>query len=58
MGVSVKCAAVNEGVPLIPLTTDQIKQDQRNDPTVGPVIQYKLAATKPSGPELRRLGTQ
>lgn len=58
MGVSVKCAAVNERTPLIPLTTGQIKNDQRNDPTIGPVVQYKLAGTKPSGPELKQLSSQ
>lgn len=58
MGVSVKCAAVNEGTSLIPLTTGQIKDDQRNDPTIGPVIQYKLAGAKPSGPGLKQLSSQ
>ena len=53
MGVSVQCAAIATDTPLIPLTAGQIKHDQRNDPTVGPVIQFKLAEKRPSGPELK-----
>lgn len=40
MSVSVRCSAM---ASIIPLTKGQIKQDQRTDPTIGPVIQCKLA---------------
>ncbi len=58
MGVSVKCAAMTTDTVTIPLTTGQIKQDQRNDTTIGPVIQCKLAEQKPSGPELKQFNSQ
>lgn len=46
MGVKsmgLKCATTTKDTPVIPLTTGQIKQDQRDDLTIGPVIQCKLA---------------
>lgn len=58
MGVSVKCAAIATDTSVIPLTMGQIKHDQGNDPTVGPVTEYKLAENKPSGPELKQLSSQ
>ena len=58
MGVSAKCAALAPETTLIPLTTGQIKHDQRDDATVGPVIQYKLADKKPLGPELKQHSSQ
>lgn len=58
MGISVECAAVATGTPLIPLTTGQIKHDQRNDSTIGSVVQFKLADKKPSGQELKQLSPQ
>ena len=58
MGVSAKCATITTDTSVIPLTTGQIKQDQRSDPTIGPVIQCKLSEQKPSGPELKQLSSQ
>lgn len=58
VGVSVKCAAVATDTSPTSLTTGQIKDDQRNDPTVGLVIQYKLAEKKPTGTELKQLSLQ
>ena len=57
MGVAVECAEVATGTSLIPLG-GQIKHDQRNDPTVGSVVQFKLADKKPSGQELKQLSSQ
>ena len=58
MGISAKCATITTDTPIIPLTTEQIKQDQRSDPTTGPMIQYKLSEQKPSGPQLKQLSSQ
>lgn len=58
MGVSVRCSAMATDVSIIPLTKGQIKQDQRSDPTIGPVIQCKLTQEKPSRSELRQLSPQ
>ncbi len=42
MGVSATPAEISPETSIIPLTTEQIKHDQRTDSTVGPVIQCKL----------------
>lgn len=58
MGVSVECAATTSDTAIIPLTTEQIRQDQRSDPTIGHGIQCKLKNQKPSGPEMKQLNSQ
>ncbi|KAI3362755.1 hypothetical protein L3Q82_001649 [Scortum barcoo] len=58
MGVSVKCAAISADTSIIPLTTEQIKQDQRSDPIIGHAVHSKLADRKPSGKELKQLSSQ
>lgn len=58
MGISAECATLATDTLLSPLTAGQVKHDQRNDPTVGPVVQFKLTGDKPSGHELRQLSPQ
>ena len=58
MGISAKCATVSLSMPIAPLTVGQIKQDQETDPTIGQIVRYKLAETKPSGSELKQLCPQ
>lgn len=58
MGVSATPAEIPAITSVIPLTMEQIKHDQRNDPTVGPVIQCKLTEKKPSGSQLKQLSPQ
>lgn len=58
MGVSAPWAETSTATSFIPLTTEQIQHDQRNEPTVGPVIQCKLTETKPSGSQLKQLSSQ
>lgn len=58
MGVSVKCATADTDTSFAPLTVTQIKDDQRTDPTIGPVVQYRLVEKKPSGLELKQLSPQ
>ncbi len=58
MGVSATPAEISPETSIIPLTTEQIKHDQRIDSTVGPVIQCKLTGKKPSGSQLKQLSPQ
>lgn len=58
MGISAECEMLVTDSLLRPLTEEQVKNDQRNDPTVGPVVQFKLTGDKPSGHELRQLSPQ
>lgn len=58
MGVSVECAAITTDTAIIPLTEEQIAQDQSSDPTISHVIQCKLKDQKPSGPEMKQLNSQ
>lgn len=58
MGVSATPAAISPETSIIPLTTEQIKHDQRTDSTVGPVIQCKFTEKNPSGPQLKQLSPQ
>lgn len=58
MGVSATSATVTTDTSIVPLKTGQIKDDQRNDPTVGPLIQHKLTGKKPSGQQLKQLSPQ
>lgn len=55
MGIS---ASVSVNTPIAPFTVAQIKLDQETDPNIGQFIRYRLAETKPSGPELKKLGPQ
>lgn len=58
MGVSATPAEISPETSIIPLTTEQIKHDQRTDSTVGPVIQCKLTEKKTSGSQLKQLSPQ
>lgn len=58
MCVSVPNAVLTPDTPIIPLTPEQIQDDQRNDPVLGPVIQFKLTAIKPLRAHLKQLSPQ